>query len=115
MQTVFVVRLLDANRQVLAWNHIPAHTKGDGGLWADHNFVAEAQETGEAVAMCFHWPEVHVYQTRPLLQPVHVDAGKVVSIPILATPMLHIQSEPLELPPVTVRTNVTIGIGAAQR
>ena len=115
METMFVVRLLDKDRNVLAWNKIPADTRGDGGLWAKQEFVAEADKTGVGVSICFHWPDVHVYQTRPLPDPIPVDAGKVVTVLISKVPMLHINSESLPLPGVTVHSNVTIGVGAGNR
>lgn len=111
---MFVVRLLNAKREVLAWTKIPAQTKGDGGLWAMQQFVAEAEVTDVGVAMCFHWPDVHVYQTRPLPSPVPVEVGKVVTVRIMDAPMLHIRSEPLPLPGVTIRSNITVMPGTGR-
>jgi hypothetical protein len=115
MQTMFIVRLLNAEREVLAWNKIPAETKGDGGLWALQQFVAEVDTNGVGTAICFHWPDVHVYQTRPLAQPLPVEVGKVITVPIMETPMIHIRSEPLPLPGVTVKQSVTVGLMPAGR
>lgn len=114
MEMMFVVRLLDAKRNVLAWTKIPAETRGDGGLWAKQEFVAEADVTGTGVAMCFHQPDVHVYDTRPLTSPVPAEAGKVVTVRIMSVPMIHIQSEALPLPGVTLRSNVTVAVGSGR-
>ena len=112
MQTMFVVRLLNAERQVLAWTKIPAQTRGDGKLWAMQAFVAEVDQAGTATALNYHWPDVHCYVTVPLPEPVAVASGQVISLPL--ADLIHIPSEPLPLPPVTVRTNVTAGVGTAR-
>lgn len=112
MQTMFIVRLLDAERQVLAWTKIPAETRGDGRLWAMQAFVAEVEQNGTAVAMNYHWPDVHCYTTVPLPHGVPVTAGQVVSLPL--ADLIHIPSEPLPLPPVTVRSSVTTAVGTAR-
>lgn len=112
MQTMFIVRLLGADRQVLAWTKIPAETRGDGRLWAMQAFVAEVEQDGTAVSMNYHWPDVHCYTTVPLPGPVPVTAGQVVSLPL--ADLIYIPSEPLPLPPVTVRSNVTTSIGTAR-
>ena len=104
MQTEFIVRLLDADRQVLAWTRIPAETRGDGKLWAMQAFVAAVTKSGQAVAMNYHWPDVHCYTTVPLSAPVMVQAGSVVTVPL--ADLIHIPSEPLPLPPVTVTSSV---------
>jgi hypothetical protein len=108
MEHMFVVRLLNDQREVLAWTKIPAETRGDGGLWAKQEFVAECDRAGVGVAMCFHWPDVHVYQTWPLPDPIPVEIGKVVTVRIMRQPMIHIRSEALPLPGVTVHSNVTV-------
>jgi hypothetical protein len=113
MQTIFIVRLLDADRQVLAWTKIPAETKGDGRLWAMQAFVAEVEQDGLATALNYHWPDVHCYITVPLASPIPVAAGSVISLPL--ADLIHIPSEPLPLPGVTVRSNVTATIGMASR
>ena len=113
MQTTFIVRLLNAEREVLAWNKVPAETRGDGKLWAMTAFSAEVYLAGTAVAMNYHWPDVNCYVTVPLPQPVTVAAGQVVTLPL--ADLIHIPSEPLPLPPVTVRSNVTAAVGTAGR
>ena len=112
MQTVFIVRLLNADREVLAWTKIPAETRGDGKLWAMQAFVAEVDTAGEAVALNYHWPDVHCYVTVPLPMTVPVTVGQVVSLPL--ADLIHIPSEPLPLPAVTVRSNVTAAVGPAK-
>jgi hypothetical protein len=116
VQTMFIVRLLNAQREILAWNRVPAETRGDGGLWPMQNFVAEVEQTGVATAICFHWPDLHCYTTEPLTEHSHVTAGQVFTVPLLNTgkPMIHIASEAAPLPPITVRSSVTVGIGTGR-
>lgn len=115
MDTMFHLRLLSARREVLGWNKIPAETRGDGCLWAKpgQSFTFEADADGVGVAVNFHWPDVHVHLTMPLPESIAVTSGKVYSIR-LDHPMLRIASEPLDLPPVTVRTPQTIGVAGAR-
>jgi hypothetical protein len=114
MQMMFVVRLLDKDRNILAWNKLPVETRGDGGFWATQNFVAEAEATGMATGICYHWPDLHVYQTVALPEPVQCILGQTIAIPIHNTAILTVPSEPLPLPAVTVRSNVTVGIGTGR-
>ena len=114
MTVMFQLRLLDDQRRVLAWNHVPAETRGDGAIWPTQGLVAEAQETGLAVALNIFWPDLNYWTTVPLPQAVQVEAGKVVSL-ALTEPFLRATSEPLPCPSVTVRQPVHMAIGAATR
>lgn len=114
MTTTFILRLLDAERRVLGWSKVPVESRGDGCLWATQGFVAEADTDGLGVAVNLHWPEVHVYHTAGLAVPIAVQAGEVFHIP-LTDPVLRLTSEGLPLPPVTVRSSVTVGVGSAKR
>jgi hypothetical protein len=111
---MFIVRLLDADRQILAWNKLPVETRGDGNVWAMQNFVAEAEQTGKATGICYHWADLHVYQTVPFAEPVQCVAGQTITIPIHNSVILSVPSEPLPLPPITVRSDVTVGIGTGR-
>jgi hypothetical protein len=108
VETPFIIRLLDANREVLAWKKVTAETKGDGRLWAKENFVAAVTRTGTAVALNYHWVDVHCHTTVALPQPVQVEFGQVVTLPL--ADLVHIPSEPLPLPPVTVTSSVEVGV-----
>jgi hypothetical protein len=113
VQTIFIVRLLNTQRDVLAWTRVPAETKGDGCLWPMQAFVAEGDVHGTGVAICVHWPDVNVHTTIPLEGPIPVDVGKVVSY-AFSGPLLRIGSDTQPLPPVTQRSSVEIGVGAAR-
>lgn len=111
---ICIVMLLDAQERVLGWTKLPAETRGDGCLWAKHHFVFEADTNGTGVELAMHEPDLHVWTFCALPSPVPVEAGKVTTIR-LERPLLQFGSSTRPLPPVTVRTNVTIGIGAATR
>lgn len=113
MQTNFILRLLTADRRVLAWTKLVGETRGDGAIWPTQDFVAEADETGTGVSLSVHWPEVHVHQTAPLSESVHVDKGKVVSLSIRRSPLIRIASEDTILPPVTEHRSMHIGVPVA--
>jgi hypothetical protein len=106
VETTFIIRLLNGKREVLAWKKITAETRGDGKLWAKEAFVAAVLQSGTAVALNYHWPDVHCYVTVPLPVDVPVHAGEVISLPL--ADLIHIPSEPLPLPPVTVTSSVTV-------
>jgi hypothetical protein len=110
---MFIGRLIDQDRRVLGWNRIPAETRGDGGLWPTQNFLCECEEAGVAVAVIWHWVDVHAYMTRPLVQPLPVTKGLVVTVPVLTSgePLFRIDSEPEPLPGLVMKQSVTVGIG----
>jgi hypothetical protein len=108
MDRMCIVRLLDANRQVLGWTKIPCYTRGDGGIWARQAFVFEAEMAGIGTHVHYHEPDQNIWLQMPVPEPMPVDAGKVYSI-ALSNALFQITSNPEHVPPaVTVRTNVTI-------
>jgi len=113
MDLMCIVRLLDKDREVLGWSHIPCETRGNGGIWAKQAFVFQAQLTGQGTAVCYHQPDIHVYHSFDLPKAIDVDAGKVYTIR-LDNVLFMLHSEALPLPPVTVFTPQTIGIGSAK-
>jgi hypothetical protein len=114
MQTTFIVRLFDADRHVLAWTRIPCMTKGDGCLWPEQHFVAEADVTGVATDICYHWVDVNVHTTVPLPERIPVEVGKVVTVPLF-DPLLRLNSDARPLPAVTVRQSIEVCPASANR
>lgn len=108
------VQLLDAHGQGLGWTKLPCETRGDGGIHARQHFVFEADADGIGVELAIHEPDLHVWTFVRLPEPMKVDAGKVFTVR-LDKPLLHFQSSTRPLPPLTVRTNVTVGLGTAIR
>lgn len=108
----FIVRLLDAGRQVLAWNQMFCEAKGDGALRAIQDFFAEAQDFGTATDLCVHWVDVNVHMTSPLPQPVVCETGKVVSVPLRGVALFTMTGDTRELPAVTQTTSVSVAVGA---
>lgn len=112
MQYRFIVRLLDAGRQVLAWNQMFCEARGDGALRAIQDFLAEAQAFGTATHLCVHWVDVNVHTTNPLPQPIVCEAGKVVCVPMRGQALFTLAGDTTELPPVTLTTSVSVAVGA---
>lgn len=114
MQTTFILRLLDKDRQVLGWTRIVGETRGDGAVYATQDFVAEADVTGTATALNVHWPELHWHDTTTLPGAMSVEQGKVFTVRIKDQTLLRVASESLPLPAVTVRSSVDIRIPMAR-
>lgn len=115
MQVMLQLRLLDAAGDVLSWNGLVGETRGDGCVWSTQSyFMSEGQATGDAVELCVAWPEMGVATFVTLPSTVRVEQGKVVGLP-LKEPLLRLGSSPRPVPPVTVRSHVTVGVASAGR
>lgn len=108
----FIVRLLDAERRVLAWNQVFCECRGDGALRSLQDFLGEAQESGTATGLCVHWVDVNVHMTTLLPQPVVCDVGKVVSVPLRGLALFTLAGDTTELPAVTLTQSVHVAVGA---
>jgi len=113
MQIGLQVRVLDADRRVLAWNRLIGEMRGDGKIWPTQALLAEATLTGEAVEIAVAWPIMGVHQSMPM-PPAHVEAGQVITVPFPSWVMAF-ESDPRPLPGVTVGSSVTVGIHTAGR
>jgi len=114
LTVMFQLRLIDANRNVLAWSYVPAETRGDGCFWPLQAMVAEGQVTGIATGLNVFWPELNYWLTLPLEVPHHVEAGKVLTFALAGKPLIRVDSEPLPCPSVTVNHNVHLAVAAAK-
>lgn len=113
MQTTFILRAVNAQREVLGWTKVPVKSKGDGCLWAEQDFVAEGDVTGLATDLILHWQDVNVHTTVSLGGALPIERGKTFVIP-LREPLIVLPSDPRPLPGVTVRS-VDIGMATAGR
>lgn len=109
MQTVFIVRLLDASRNVLAWCRVPVEARGDGAFWAMAPFEALCAQSGDVVELVGHWPEVNAAWAVPMPEGMQVRVGTAVTLHF-TEPLLRISSDPRPLPPVTETRSVTIAV-----
>jgi len=114
MQVGLQVRVLDAERRVLAWNRLIGELRGDGRVWPTQALLAEAETSGQAVEVSVAWPALGVHQSLPLPQAIAVEAGQVIQVPFPSW-VLAFESDPRPLPGVTVRSSVTVGVATAGR
>jgi hypothetical protein len=116
-ESTFVLRLIDCNRRVLAWARVRVEPRGDGALYATTDFLAVGVDTGTAVAVIWHWPDVNIHGTVNLPAAVAVVQGERVDIGYVGQPVLTMASDPRPLPPVTetraVTTEVPTGVLSA--
>src|ERR1043166_8371419 len=106
MTDLFQIRLLDKDRNVLAWKRLAGETHGDGAIWPTQNFFAEGEVDGMATDLSVAWPSMGVHTTVTLAMPIPVQAGHVVSVHLMGTPLMKMASDPRPLPPVVVRSAV---------
>jgi len=112
MTTKIVLRLLDAENQLLGWSEHFAVARGDGKLWSQGTVTITAERAGDPVCVSLHWADVNV-ETRIPCPPAHVSAGRTIAIFAPHTPMVTLGIPPTNLPPVTVGS-VAIGIEAGR-
>ncbi len=108
-----ILRVLDADGQLLAWAELQAETRGNGAIWATQPFMCEeADRSGQGVKLNVHWPDLNIHITHAVT-PITVQEGRPV---VLAwpsdRPLMAFPTDPTPLPPVTVRTSVAIGVPA---
>ena len=115
MQVSLQLRLLDAKGDVLAWNSVAGESKGDGCLWSmQAYFMSEGAGTGDAVELCVAWPEMGVATFVRLPQPLRVEQGHQVGV-ALTEPLMRFSTSNRAVPPVVVRSSVTVGVPAMSR
>lgn len=107
-----ILRLLDAERNVLAWNQLFCEAKGDGSLRATQDFLAEGDVPGIATDLSVHWVDVNVHMTHPLPQPLPVEPGKVIGVPTKGQAMFVLTGDARPLPGVTLRQSVKVSVGS---
>jgi hypothetical protein len=102
LSTKFVIRVMDANEQLLGWTETHAVAKGDGYLRADGPVYVCVERGGVATTVSVHWADVHV-ETRATIRE-SVTSGQVLTIfPTRGTPIMRCGHVPGPLPAVTER------------
>jgi hypothetical protein len=111
MDTKLVLRVLDADGALLAWAEVMAHARGDGALWAPVPSVAAyVERAGAPAQLSIHWADVNVECRGPLEHPAVVE-GAVMTLTFLADqPVMRVGPMPGPLPPVTVRSPVSVAV-----
>jgi len=109
MTTKLVVRVLDAAGALLAWAEVWAEARGDGRLWADGTYPALVEQDGTPAWLSIHWADVNVEVRLPYDKPA-VHAGETIALSWAPSHVLYVGEAAGGLPPVTVRSAVTVGV-----
>jgi hypothetical protein len=108
MTTKIVVRLLDADNELLGWAEHAAHARGDGKLWSQAPVTIMVERDGVPVCVSLHWADLNV-ESRIPCPSVRVSVGQTVTIFAAQVPMLTLGEPPKGLPAVTVGS-VVVGV-----
>lgn len=107
MQTKLIVRVLDAAGDLLGWDELMAEARGDGRLWATAPSTVTIERQGVAATVSVHWADLNVEARTPFPTPQPVALGARVTV-ISPGPVFVVGPQAGGLPPVTVRTSVSI-------
>lgn len=113
MRSKFVVRLLDAVDNLMAWASVeaeakPQRTAASCPFWpiAPTQFVIE--QTGEVVKMSIHWADLDVARVQNITEPTRVEVGQVFNFSWIEPVWLVPGMRDVPLPAVTVRGPVNL-------
>lgn len=111
----FVVRLLDAEGQLLAWTTVWAEPKpqargGSCPFFATEPTTFVAERSGRAVETTIHWCDLDVARRQALAEPVAIEAGQVLRFAWLEPVWLVPGMRDVPLPAVTVREPVSVAV-----
>lgn len=111
MKTKSVVRVLDREQQLLAWAEVWLETRGDGALWATRPRVAPVERAGTPCELSIHLADIN-YEVLPRPSFAHkaVEPGDQIVLDWRHQPVVKFGDPPQNLPPVTVRQSVVVGI-----
>lgn len=106
--TKLVVRILDARNQLLGWAEAEGHARGDGKLWVNAPTLVPIELAGTPAVLSVHWCDVNV-EIRSDVERAKVNAGDMLTLPG-NWPAVTCGPAAGGLPPVTVRSAVTLGV-----
>lgn len=110
----FVVRLLDADNNLLSWTQVVASpSRQDGGRASCPLFPSTPtqfviERDGEAAKFSVHWTDLDIARVRELDERVPVHVGQVFNYTWIEPVWLVAGMRDVPMPAVTVRNNVTI-------
>lgn len=110
MTTRLILRLMDADGQLLGWQEVQALARGDGALWLEsgQSVTVPIDVSGSASVLSVHWPDVHV-EARQAIGPVSVTAPGPLVLPFTG-PVFRVGTPPVYLPGVTVRSSRVVAV-----
>lgn len=110
MTTEFVVRLMDAADQVLAWCRMPVVGREDHAFWPTTAFAGYGEADGLATQAVIHWPELHTRTRIVLVDPIPIRAGETLVFRWGGPLMRMASDDAIPLPAVVVRGPVRVGV-----
>jgi hypothetical protein len=109
LTTKLVIRIMDAQNQLLGWAEATGEAKGDGKIWVDAPTRVMIEQTGIPHLLSVHWCDVNVEIRSLVEQKKPLAFGNVLELPG-QWPAITCGPAAGGLPPVTVRDPVSIGI-----
>lgn len=109
MDTKLVIRLMDAEGELLGWTQVEGHARGDGIIWLEQMAQVPVDVKGVLAFMSVHWCDVNV-EIRHAVELLEVTPENYYIVP--AGPMIKCGPAAGGLPPVTVRTPINLGVPA---
>lgn len=111
MTTKLVLRVLDAQGQLLGWTAVDAEARGDGTLRATRPVSVLMDAAGTPDTVSIHWADVNVEVRVPCQggQPLAPGVWLVLH-EYEREPMIRLGTPAGGLPPVTVKQSVAIGV-----
>lgn len=110
--TKLVIRVLDAAGQMLGWVEAVGKAYGDGAIRIDSPAVVQIEQAGVPSACSIHWCDVNIEVRSALLNYPRFDVGQLLSIDWSGAPALVVGPAAGGLPPVTVRSPISIDVAA---
>lgn len=115
MRARFVVRLLDASDNLLAWTEVEAEARpqdraGSCPFFAVAPTLFEVEQSGRVARVAVHWPDLDVARVTTPVAELDVRAGDVVNYAWIEPVWLVPGMRDVALPAVTVRKSVAIGV-----
>lgn len=115
MRARFIVRLLDASHELLAWATVEADAKPQE-RGASCPFFAPMptrfviERAGEAALITVHWPDLDVARQQAILEAVPVEIGQIFNFSWMEPVWLVAGMRNVPLPAVTVREPIVINV-----
>lgn len=102
MHTTFIVRLMDAEKALLAWTQILVVARGDGCFYAiDSSMTLMVSKAGKPAWISYHWADMNIEWRVPITSDI-VGVGLPVVLRLPTDALVTVGQAPTDLPAVTV-------------
>mgnify|MGYP007100089373 CR=1 FL=1 len=116
MRATFIVRLLDAAGELIAWTRVEAEARPQREAASCPFFALEpsrfvAERAGRACQISVHWPDLDVARVnKEIVEPTDVEAGQVLAFAWFEPVWLVAGSRGVPLTPEAERQAVVLGV-----